>query len=132
MVPDYTVQKVARTQGAMYKAATKSVILYGREIWVVTGKMLKVMKGLHHQAAQWITCMTENRGAGRECEYPLVVEEMEAAGIHPIGMYIMRRQATIAERVYCRPIYKIFTEAERMPGTSRLVKWWEQDAVNEL
>ena len=76
--------------------------------------------------------MTAKREAGEEWEYPSVVEETEDMGIHPIGLYTKRRQATIAERVYCRPIYKIFTEAERMPGTSRLVKWWEQDAVNEL
>ena len=50
-----------------------------------------------------------------------VVEAMEAVGLHPIGVYIRRRQATIAERVDCRPIYEMCTEAERMPGTVRLV-----------
>ena len=31
--------------------------------------------------------MTEKREAGGEWDYPLVVEEMEATGIHPIGVY---------------------------------------------
>ena len=31
------------------------------------------------------------------------------------------RQETIAEKVSCHPIYELCTEAERMPGTSRLV-----------
>ena len=75
--------------------------------------------------------MTAKRRAGGEWEYPPVVEEMETAGIHPFGVYIRRRQATIAERVTCRPIYELCTEAERMPGTIRLVRWWDTDAVKE-
>ena len=117
--------------GAMYKAVAQSVILYGRNIWVVTGEMLKVLEGFHYQAARRITGMTEKRGAGREWEYPLVVEAMETAGIHPIGVYISRRQATIAERVACRPIYELCMEVERMTGKRRLVRWWDQYAVNE-
>ena len=93
--------------------------------------MLKVLVGFHHRAAQRITGMTEKRGADGEWEYPLVVKEMEAVGIHPIGVYIRRRQTTIADRVAYRPVYELFTEAERMPGTSRLVRWWDQDTVNE-
>ena len=57
---------------------------------------------------------------------------MEAAGIYPIGVYNNRRQMNIAEGVACRLIYALCTEAERMPRTSRLVRWWDQDAVNEL
>ena len=56
---------------------------------------------------------------------------MEAAGIHPIGVYINRRKANIEERVAYRPIYELRTEAERMPGTIRSVLWWDQDEVNE-
>ena len=64
-------------------------------------------------------------------EYPLVMEAMEATGIHIIGEYIRRRQATIAEKVACRPIYELCVEVERMPGTSQMVRWWGQDVVNE-
>ena len=56
---------------------------------------------------------------------------MKDVGIHPIGVYIRRQKATIAERVACQPIYELCIEAERIPGTSRLVLWWYQDAVNE-
>ena len=75
--------------------------------------------------------MTDKCGAGGEWEYPSVVEAMESVGIHPIRVYIRRRQATIAERVACRPIYEMCMEAERMTRTSRLVRWWDQDTVNE-
>ena len=56
---------------------------------------------------------------------------MEAAGIQPIEVYIRRWQATIAERVACFPIYKLCTEVEWVPEMSQLVRWWDQDAVNE-
>ena len=56
---------------------------------------------------------------------------MDAAGIHPIRVFIKRRQTIIVERVSCRPIYELCTEAERMPGTIRMVRRWNQDAVNE-
>ena len=47
---------------------------------------------------------------------------MEATGLHPIWVYIRRRQVTISERLACRPIYELCTEAERMPGTIWLVQ----------
>ena len=56
---------------------------------------------------------------------------MDTAGLHPIRVYIRRKPSTISERVDYRPIYELCTEAERMPGTIRLMKWWYQDAVNE-
>ena len=56
---------------------------------------------------------------------------MEAAGLHPIRKYIRRRQATIAEKVTCRPIYEICVKVERILGTSRMVRWWDQDVVIE-
>ena len=45
--------------------------------------------------------MMETCGVGGEWEYPPGVVAMEAAGLHPIGEYIIRRQATIAEKVAC-------------------------------
>ena len=85
--------------GKMYKAVVQSVLLYGSESWVVTREMLKVLTAFHHLAEQWITGMMEKRGAGGEWEYPSLEEAMDPAGIHPIVLYIKRRQTTIAERV---------------------------------
>ena len=31
----------------------------------------------------------------------------------------------------CGPIYDICMEEDRMPGTSRMLLWWDQGAVNE-
>ena len=46
---------------------------------------------------------------------------MEAVGLCPIRVYIKRRQITIAEMVACCPVYALCTDADYMPGTSRLV-----------
>ena len=77
----------------------QSVLLYGSKSWVVTGEMIKVMTEFHHQAAPQITGMTTQGGAGRECEYPAVEESMDYLGLHPIRIYIKRRQTTISERL---------------------------------
>ena len=80
----------------MYKTVAQSVILYGSKRWMVTGEMLKVLEGFHNWVVQWIMGLTEKRGAGGEWENPSVVEAMETAGLHPIGVYIRRRHTTIA------------------------------------
>ena len=93
--------------------------------------MVQVLAGLHHQAVRWITGMTAKCGAGGECYYSSLEEAMEDTGVHPIMVYIKRRQTTISYRVACHPGYVLCTEAERVPRTSRLVLWWDHDAVNE-
>ena len=115
----------------MYKAVAQSVLLYSSESLVVTGAMLKVLEGLHHQLARQVTGMIETSGAGREWEYPLEVAALEDAGLHPIIEYIRRQQATIVERVVFHPIYELYVEAERRTWTSRRMRWWDQDMVNE-
>ena len=94
-------------------------------------EMLNILEGFHHQSARRITGMTATCGVGREWEYPLVAAAMEAAGIHPIREYIRKRQTDIAEKVACRPIYKLFADGEWMTGMIQMVRWWDQDVVNE-
>ena len=69
----------------MYKAVAQSVLLY----------VSKVLQRFHNLSARRITGMAEKRGAVREWGYPSVVEAMEVAGLHPIGVYIRRQQANI-------------------------------------
>ena len=119
-----------RYRGEMYKAVAQQFLLYRSESWVVTGDILKVLTAFHHQLAQRITVMTAKRGACEEWEYPAVEEVMESTVLQPIRVYIKRRQKNIAERVDCWPVYAFCTEAERMLGTNRMVRWWDQDAIN--
>ena len=73
--------------------------------------MLKLLTSFHHIEAQKITVTTEKHGADIEWEYPAVDEVMESTGIQPIRVYIKKRQTKIAERVVCRPVYSLCTEA---------------------
>ena len=112
-----------RARGAMYKAVAQSVLLYRSNSWVVTREMLKVLTAFYHRAARRITGMIAKHGAGGEWEYPAVEEAMDSAGLHPIRVYIKRRQTTMTGRLARWPVYAFCTEAERMPGTSRMVHW---------
>ena len=96
-----------RSRGEIYKAVEKSVLLYSSKRFLVTGEMLKVLTRFHKWAARYITGMTDKRGAGGDWYYPLVNEAMESAGLQPIGVYIKRRQTTIADRVACLPFYAL-------------------------
>ena len=120
-----------RSRGLMYKAMAQSVLLYGSDIWVVMGDILKFLEGFHHRAAMRVAGMTATRGEGSNWGYLLVVAEMESAANHPIREYIRRRKATIAEKVVYRPIDELCAWAERMPVTSWVLNWWDQDVVNE-
>ena len=123
--------ETVRARGEMYKAVAQSLLLYVRKSWVVTGEMLKVLTDFHHQATRRITGTMVKRGIGGECEYTAVEEAMDSTELHLIVVYIKRRQTTIAERVACRPVYALCTKADRMKGMIRMVRWWDQDVVND-
>ena len=66
------VEKVLASTGAMvlvyaiiYKAAVKTLLLYGRENWVVTGALLKVLEGFHHRVVRRIVGNTAHRTVDR-------------------------------------------------------------------
>ena len=55
--------ETVRAWGDMYNEVVQSVLVYIREIWMVTGEILKLLTGFHHRAAKRITGMTAKRGA---------------------------------------------------------------------
>ena len=63
----------------------------------MTGDMIKVLEGFHHQVARRITGITTTLGPGGGRKYPPLVAAIEAAGLHPIREYIRRRKSAIAE-----------------------------------
>ena len=123
--------ETVQARGMIYKEVSQSVLMYVSESLAVMGSMLNVLDGFHHRLSMRITGMTETCGAGRDWQYPLVVEALEDVALHPIMDYIKRRQAIIAGKVPCRPIYELCVKAEQMLGKSRMVRWWDQDVVNE-
>ena len=56
---------------------------------------------------------------------------MYGAVLHTIRDYIRIRQSNIAEKLAYRPIYELCAKADQMPGTSRMMSWWDQDVVNK-
>ena len=48
----------------IYKVVSQAVLLYGREIWVVTDAMMKVLEGICHKISIRVVGMTARRGAG--------------------------------------------------------------------
>ena len=66
-----------QARGMIYKVVAYTVLLYGSEMWVATGAMLKVLEGLHHGADHWIKGMTTQGAEDGEWEYPLVADAME-------------------------------------------------------
>ena len=88
---------------------------------MVIREIIKVLAAFYHRVAQLIKVMKAKRGAGVEWEYPAVEESMYSARIHPIGVYIKRQKATIAERAAFRLVYALRTEADMMPETIWMV-----------
>ena len=101
------------------------------ERWLVTGEKIKVLEGFRHRTNRRIMGITATHGAGWEWQYPPVVAALEAVGLQPIRKYITRRQATISEKVAFCPIYELCAKAEQMPKMIWMMRWWDQDVVNE-
>ena len=53
-------------QVELYKVVAHPELLYGSNSWVVTEEILKVLTAFHHQAALWITKMTDKLGSEEE------------------------------------------------------------------
>ena len=76
---------MVRSQGTIYKVVDQSVLLYRSDNLVVTGYMLKSLKGFHHREVRHITGMKVTRGDVGDWGYPLVVAAMYASGLCSIG-----------------------------------------------
>ena len=49
-------------------------------------------------------------------------EALETSGLCSIKEYIQHRQETVVVQVDCQLIYKLYTGAERIPGTSSFMQ----------
>ena len=54
-----------RSRAMFYKLLVHAVILYGRNNWVITDLMMKVLEGFHHRAV-WRIVGNKNRSVGSE------------------------------------------------------------------
>ena len=87
-----------------YRAMVQSVLLFGAEGWVLSevvsmkleGVFVGFLWGITRQRAE-----QQKDGTWRQVEAETLLEK---AGTQPLGTYIDRRQATVAEWVALRPI----------------------------
>ena len=76
--------------------------------------------------------MSARRMTSREWEWTPVSYALDTAGLWPIKEYSQQRKASIAAHVAYRPIYEPCMGAERIPGASRFMGWWDQDIGQEV
>ena len=88
---------------------------------------MKVLEGFHHRVARRITGNQARRLPNGEWEYPPLEPALEAAGLFPMKEYVRRRQAHIADYIATRPICNMCVDATPLSGSSRRLRWWQQD-----
>ena len=89
--------------------------------------MIKVLDMFHHWIARRITVNTDQIVGEEGWEWPLKEEATEELGMWPIWEYVQRWQAKIAEYIATHPILEFCNGSERMPGSSRSLRWRDQD-----
>ena len=50
---------IVRSCGVLYKAVVQTVLLYGSDIWVLAGSMLKLLEVFPHRTARRIVGMVD-------------------------------------------------------------------------
>ena len=79
-----------------------------------------------------LTTCSHNISPSTHQYYPSIQESLtELSSEEHSVEYIRRQQATIVGKLAFRTIYELCAKAERMPGTIWMMRWWDQDAVNE-
>ena len=114
------------------KGGVSDVLLYVSEIWVEMGAILMALEGFHHRVAIWIVENIDQHDGDGGWELSPLEEALELSGIWPIKEYIQRRQATIAAHISNQTIYELCMGSEKIPVSSILMRWWDQDVGREV
>ena len=123
-----------RVCGMFYKAVVQSVLLYGSETWVVSGKALRVLEGFHIRSAYR---MAREHVPRRDPQtsvwtYPESEAVLAECGLETISEYIQRRRQSIAAYIVNRPIFDLCVDQKRKRGSTPHQRWWEQPFDLEL
>ena len=76
----------------------------------------RYLTGFHHRVVRRMAGMVPERQLGRKWVYPPIWTAMAMVGLDEIGVYIARRQNTVAQNIATRPIMDLCLAAERRPG----------------
>ena len=85
-----------KAQAMIYKSVVQTVLLYGCDRWVVTGKMMALLKVFHYKVACILEGLTERRAEDGEWEWLHVFTSLDLTGLWPMRGYIRMQMATIA------------------------------------
>ena len=113
-----------RAMANFYMATVQNVLLFGSGTWVINDRMLKALRGFHHRAVRRITGMVAYRVAGGWDSLPIEAV-LEVAGLHPIEVYLERRQNTLVDYISTRPIFDLCNDATRLSGSPNPRYWWQ-------
>ena len=88
-----------RVSGMFFKAVVQVVLLFGSETWVMTPCMEWDLGILQHRVVQRITGRQPGRHEEGGWDYPHLVTAMEEAVFEEIGVYMLKRQNTVAQYI---------------------------------
>ena len=116
--------------GLFFKAVLQTVLLFRAETWVLNPHMYQALRSFQHRVAQWLTGRYPRQRGERRWEYPLLAAVMAEAGFEDIGVYITRKQNTVAQYIATRPILEIYEKPVRRPGAWVYRQWWDQEGLD--
>ena len=96
---------MVKVRSILYNAVVQLVLLYGSEIWVVMGAILKVIVGFHHRLARNIMGLTAQSMAGGGWYWPPVTEALDTARLCTIKENEQQSQDTVAAQLSRWTIY---------------------------
>ena len=105
-------------------ALVQAVLLFGSDTWVLNPRLEKALSGFHHQAARRMAGMGPKRQPDGTWVYPPIGAALAMVGLGEIGVYIVRRQNTVAQYIATRPIMDLCLTAERKPVMRLSRRWW--------
>ena len=82
----------------------ESVLLFGAETWVLSEEMSRKLEGVHVDFLWQITTQRAEKQKGGTWRQVAAETFLDKARTHPLGTYIYRSQATVAEWVASLPI----------------------------
>ena len=104
--------------GALFKAVTQAVLLFGAETWVLTPMIERNLSSFQHKITRQLTGRQPRRQGGGSWENPSLEESMVESGFKGIRKYFTWRQNTVARYILTRPILDLCERSSQRPGES--------------
>ena len=93
-----------RTVRVFYVLVMQLVLIFGSEMWVLTSRVEKSFKGIHHQAVHIMAGMGPKHQLDVMWVYPPIEMALLVVGLEEIGVYIAHRQNMVTQCIETHPI----------------------------